>query len=555
MSEAIQIDINDLPFTKDGVGSLPADHKWPIIYLLHGSKKIAYVGESINVKSRLNDHLRTKKDKGLVSAHVINSQSFNMSVTKEVESKLIKYLSSDGRYELLNRNDGLVDHQYYQQEIYENVFDSIWGKLREKGLAVHSKKDIDNSDLFKYSPYKTLTGEQKKCVGDILINLSEGKFNSLLVHGGAGTGKTILATYLFKLLASPIAQLNYEEFGLNESQHQGLINKWGASPPSMALVIAMTSLRSTLKNVFKQIDGLQQKMVIGPGELTNRTYDIVIVDEAHRLRRRKNIPNYGSFDKTNKSLGLGKDGTELDWVLAKSQQQILFYDPKQSVRPSDVASDDFNKLQSIQPNPPLKLVQQMRCGGGSGFQSAVHRILDATDATSEPFPHDGKDSFEFFIFDDPNALIETIQSKDSVHGLCRTVAGYAWKWSKKDKEAEDVELSGKTYKWNTANRDWINSPNASKEIGCIHTVQGYDLNYVGVVFGKEITYNWQTHQIEILKDNYHDGNGKNATTPEELKSYVVNIYKTILLRGMRGVYVYACNADMQKYLKGHILHR
>ncbi|MBC8371309.1 MAG: DUF2075 domain-containing protein [Planctomycetes bacterium] len=553
MSEAIQIDINDLPFSQEGVATLSPDNKWPIIYLLHGDKKTAYVGESINVKNRLGDHLRTKGGKGLRAVHVINSKSFNMSVTKEVESKLIKYLGSDGQYEMLNRNDGLVDHQYYQQEIYETVFDSIWDKLREKGLAVQSKKDIDNSDLFKYSPYKSLTREQKECVGNILISLANGKTKSLMVQGGAGTGKTVLAVYLFKLLASPIAKLRYEEFGLDEATHKMLVKKWGEKPPSMALVIAMTSLRGTLKAVFKQIDGLKQKMVIGPGELGKNEYDIVMVDEAHRLRRRKNIPNYGSFDKTNKLLGFGKDGTELDWVVKRSKQRILFYDPCQSVRPSDVLAKDFEDLRTRTSSHSLELEQQMRCGGGVGFQDAVHRILNATEVSSAPLPYGGESKFEFFLFESPVDLIESIRAKDEEYGLCRTVAGYAWKWTKKDKDAEDVELGGNTYKWNGTNKDWVNSENSSNEIGCIHTVQGYDLNYVGVIFGKEITYNWQSNEIEIVKDNYHDGNGKKATSDEELKAYVVNIYKTILLRGMKGVYVYACDEDMQRYLRGHVL--
>jgi len=553
MSDALRVEIRDFPFTRESVLSLPDDSKWPVIYLLHDYKNSAYVGESIDVKSRLSSHLRSDEKKMLSAAHIINSPSFNMSATKEMESKLIKYLAGDGHYKLLNRNDGLVDHRYYQQEMYENVFEKVWSELLEKGIVKHSKKEVDNSDLFKYSPYKSLTLEQKKCVGDMLWSLAGESTDSVLVSGGAGTGKTVLATFLFKLLASPIRELNFLDFGLNSEQHQTLIAKWGSRPPKMGLVIAMTSLRSTMRKVFKQVEGLHQKMVLGPGDLAKANYDIVVVDEAHRLRRRKNITNFGSFDITNKKLGFDKDGHELDWVLKQGRQHILFYDAAQSVKPSDVPATAFVTLAGSDRTKRLDLRQQMRCGGGIGFQDKVHHILDVKSVQSTPLPVSDKDGFEFLLFDDPNYLFDSIQEKDDEYGLCRTVAGFSWKWHKKDAAAEDVVLDDKKYNWNTTNEDWINSSNAVDEIGCIHTVQGYDLNYVGVIFGKEITFNWDTQEIEIIRGKYFDVKGKSSTTDEELKGYIVNIYKTILLRGIKGVYVYACDADMRRYLAGHVL--
>ena len=92
-----------------------------------------------------------------------------------------------------------------------------------------------------------------------------------------------------------------------------------------------------------------------------------------------------------------------------------------------------------------------------------------------------------------------------------------------------------------------------REVGCIHTTQGYDLNYAGVIFGNEIGYDPEKEELVIKHENYHDRNGKQSIDdPAELKSYILNIYKTILLRGIRGTYVYACDEHLRAYLKKYI---
>jgi hypothetical protein len=108
-------------------------------------------------------------------------------------------------------------------------------------------------------------------------------------------------------------------------------------------------------------------------------------------------------------------------------------------------------------------------------------------------------------------------------------------------------------RWNTTNIDWVNSKNAPSEVGCIHTTQGYDLNYAGIIFGKEITYNPETKSIEIKPENYHDKAGRTGIKdPNVLKDYILNIYKTIMLRGIRGTYIYAADEQLRNYLRNHI---
>lgn len=132
------------------------------------------------------------------------------------------------------------------------------------------------------------------------------------------------------------------------------------------------------------------------------------------------------------------------------------------------------------------------------------------------------------------------------------VAGYAWPWkSKKDKNAYDIEIQGQWYRWNSTNQDWVNSSKALEEIGCIHTIQGYDLNYVGVIIGNEIAY--RNGQIEIYVEKYFDKYGKQTVDNVEiLKVYILNIYKTLLTRGIRGTYVYICDNALREYFKQFI---
>lgn len=109
-----------------------------------------------------------------------------------------------------------------------------------------------------------------------------------------------------------------------------LKKKW--PEPRMALVVPMASLRATLQRAFNNVKGLNASMVVGPMEITRAKYDIILVDEAHRLRRRKNLGAvFGAFDQANKRLGLDKEAHELDWVILQSTKRILFYDPLQSI--------------------------------------------------------------------------------------------------------------------------------------------------------------------------------------------------------------------------------
>lgn len=536
-----------------------ANDLWPNVYLLSdGSIKEAYVGETTDTYTRLSTHLKNSAKSTLSTVHLITSEKFNKSATLDIESNLIKYISGDGQYKLMNGNIGLANHNYYQKkEVYWDIFRSVWDKLRSEGIAKHSLEHINNSDLFKYSPYKSLTTEQQDGLLIILKGLLNNNIENIIVNGGAGTGKTILAVFLFKLIYSTNDDFNFKEFGDDEVEFiqtvLALKNKY--PNPNMALVVPMASFRKTLKKVFKNIKGLKPSMVIGPADLAKDNFDIVLVDESHRLRRRTNLGAYfGAFDIVNQKLGLEKyNSTELDWVVKKSAKAILFYDEGQSVSPADIKKEDFDKLKSLPTTKVEFLKSQFRVQGGNGYVDYIDKLLGCRLKYSDTIYQSRK--YEFVLFDSIEDMIEQIKLRDSEVGLARLVAGYSWEWkSKNDKTAKDISIENIQLPWNSVSEDYINSRNAINEVGCIHTTQGYDLNYTGVIFGNEISYDKLNNEIVIIKENYFDKRGTpSKNDPSILKDFIINIYKTIMLRGIKGTYVYVCDKNLREYFRNHIM--
>ncbi|MBK7240960.1 MAG: DUF2075 domain-containing protein [Flavobacteriales bacterium] len=205
-----------------------------------------------------------------------------------MKSNLIQYITAEGTYKLQNGNYGLINHRYYQQDLYKNLFKEVWNKLIERKIVTKSLTEIENSELFKYSPYKSLNEDQYNSVLEILEGLTLKKSNRVFISGSAGTGKTILATYLMKLLTTDVEAIQLDEFNDDELEIN-YIKEFRKKYPNakIGLVVAMTSLRESLENVFKKI-WLKASMVINPSDTFNsEKYDLLIVDEAHRLRQYK----------------------------------------------------------------------------------------------------------------------------------------------------------------------------------------------------------------------------------------------------------------------------
>lgn len=580
------VQVRDFPFDESSQSKIESwkgnnreyGSNWPVVYLIHNDdKREAYIGETLNAGKRAAQHWQNKERKHLKTIHIMTDDTFNKSVILDLEAFLIKYMSADGKYTLQNGNAGLSNFDYYSRKEYEDEFLKIWDKLKELNLVQKGITDIQNTDEYKYSPYKTLTKDQEQVLGTILyiINgyLKHGIKTSVLVEGGAGTGKTILAVYLLKLLSDLKAEV-YDEEDSEEaispeiSELRSLIRD---RELKVGIIIPQQALRVTLKRVFSKIHGMTDAKILTPMEAAragkDAPFDLLICDEAHRLHRRAGLSQYASYDQTNKDLGLSKEATELDWIIHCSKMQLLFYDSDQSVRPSDITPDTFQQILSHQSINRLKLSSQLRCLGGDDYIQYIHEVLSidgfghpgiessgpVLHESALPLPHGPFQDYTLRLYDDLDEMMDKINQLNDQYDLCCAVAGYGWEWVTKDKPKDtplrDIQI-GRGYIWNRTNTDWINSDRLPYEIGCIHTVQGYDLNYVGVIFGPEIIYSKATGRIEVVKKNYHDRLGKAVgDDTEALRNYILNIYATLMTRGIHGAFVYVCDPDLREYLR------
>lgn len=540
---------------------------WPVVYVLNNARD-AYVGETVNAARRAEQHLGNSAKKSLTEIRIITDKDFNKSVVLDLESFLIRHMAADGKYHLLNGNNGIQDHDYYERSAYEDKFRLIWKKLRKLGIVDKPIEEIENSELFKYSPYKSLGPEQREAEMAILKAFEEHRYSEhgvkIIVRGGAGTGKTILAIYLMKLFADinnkgeesePDDYIDEDIEYVYAAERIGGLDKIG-------IVFPQKSLRSSLKDVFRGIKSLDPSMVLDTTDVVNnyiktgQKYDLLIVDEAHRLkcRNKGHLSFYGRFDECNRLLGLDKmTGTELDWIYKCSRNQIIFRDDLQTIRPCDIDAEDFREItEKRYPGTVVEqaLNTQWRCLGGNGYIDYIKKILSGTATKKVEIKN-----YDFRMYDDVGRMVEDIKKLNEKYDLCRTAAGYAWKWvTKNDKKAYDIVIGKNKYRWNSTYDNWIQTKNAVNEIGCIHTVQGYDLNYLGVIIGEDIKYDPATGKVYADKNCYFDQQGKSgvANDPEALREYLINIYITLMTRGIRGTYVYVCNKELRDYMSQFI---
>jgi len=566
--------VTNYPFNKVDIGLINNDSlardAYPIVYILYDTKTmVAYVGESTNAIARMNNHLSHPEKKNLNWVYIISDESFNKSAALDIESNLIQYMTAAGDFKLLNGNGGISSHNYYQKSEYFKIFKKIWSKLSFENIRMRDLLELQNSDLYKYSPYKSLSPDQYNSILEIFKDYSSNGIKKIFVNGSAGTGKTILAIYLIKLI-STLSQYELHDLDIEDEALLFELDAFKKNNPDkliIGLVVPMTSLRNTLKQVFKSVHGLSSNMVIGPTDVVKKKYDFLIVDEAHRLTRRKSIMGYGAFDNVNKRLDLyhtekidGKDvqsaeknGNQLDWIINSSKYQLFFYDSEQSIKPADVRKESFDKIKGQNDASQITLFSQMRSEGKNDYITFVDNLLkEKLDNNTTIF---NNPNYELVLFDDLSLMMERLQKMENEYGLCRSMSGYSWPWvSKTDANLPDAIIDGVKMFWNRQSIDWINSTTDVTEMGCIHTVQGYDLNYSGVIFGKEITYDKNSKKIKVIKNNYHDIKGKQALeNKDELLKYIVKIYKTMMYRGIKGTYIYVCDRDLREYFEKHIM--
>ena len=539
---------------------------WPVVYTLSDSGDI-YVGETINAPARLHQHLQSPAKSHLERVQIINNEKFNKSVCLDLESHLIRYFAADGNYRVLNANSGITNSNYFDRDNYRESFHQLFDMLVKDGTLSRPIPEIVNSNLFKFSPFKALNTEQAVALSGVLEKVVEDfqneKQQSLVIQGDPGTGKTIVAIYLLKLIRD-IPNLTAQEVNEQESVFSVFFEKEiqdSLRNFKVALVIPQQALRKTISEVFAMTPGLSKGMIKTPFEIGegDEHYDLLIVDEAHRLGQRANQASAMQnmkFSAINQKI-YGNDSSshnQLDWIRAKSRHQLLLIDTAQSVKPADLPLAVTQNIISIaqEGGALFRLMSQMRVTGGADYLGFISKLFSASPEVARPFGN-----YDLKFFDSFAAMKEGISRKDNEHGLSRMLAGFAWRWqSKKNKSAFDFDIEGVKLQWNQTATDWINSPTSSNEVGSIHTIQGYDLNYAGVIIGNDLGFDPVANEVLFNRSNYFDVKGKEDNprlgikySDEDLLQFVLNIYKVLLTRGILGTYVYVSDPQLRQYLR------
>lgn len=578
---------------------------WPVIYVIHeNNEKNVYIGETTNFSQRIKEHQQNpeKKIKGFKKISFLSNGFENKSVILDYEASLIRLCCADEKIKVINKNYGQSQsHNYFARPLYKANLKKIWDVLQKTHIVSKNYEDVVNANLFKYSPYTSLTPEQNNVVYDVMNNFLDKKNGVSIINGGAGTGKTLLAMKMLYILNNYSEMLrDFEDF--RNSSIEDLKNKYDEKIVSICkklksektlkigFIVPQQSLREDLEKVFKKVDGINEKIIFSPGsdefgKWKEDEFDILFVDEAHRLRHAsyngknnciKNSP-CKNFQDACSHLFPNDSWTEknqLDVLLKCAKHVVLFYDENQSISTNDITPQEWKNSISLSRKSVFErlITTQLRCGGGNSFVSYVHDIFDGKNPFLIKSSHE---NYRFEIFDSIDEMHDEILMLNKKFGLCRLAAGYAWPWKLKQKANEikrdqnlqqapkiksvhkmypklcDIPL-GKGYIWNTQDRGWISSKNSENEVGCIHTTQGYDLNFVGLIIGPDLVF--RDGKITVDMSKFCDTFTEDKDSIDE--SFILNAYKTMLFRGVLGCFVYVCDEPLRNYLKQFIpLHQ
>lgn len=578
---------------------------WPVIYIIHGGeKKNVYIGETTNFSQRIKEHQSNceKQNAGFKHISFLSNGYENKSVVLDYEASLIRLCCADESVNVINKNYGQSQlHNYFSKTLYKTNLKKIWDILKDKSIVSQNYEDIVNANLFKYSPFTSLTLEQNSVVYDVLNNILSNDNGVSIINGGAGTGKTLVAVKMLYILNNfrtiledskilQDASIEDEKNKLDKvliSICRKLEAKDSLKRLKIGFVIPQQSLRDDLEKVFKKIDGVSEEMIFSPGgnefgKWTEHEFDVLFVDEAHRLKHAsfngknnciKNSP-CKNFQDACSHLFPNESWTnknQLDVLLKCSKHVVLFYDNNQTITTNDITPNELeNSLKKSKKSSSfnLTLSTQLRCGGGNNFVTYVNDIFDGKNPPMMPMSHE---NYRFELFDDIDEMHMAILELNRKFGLCRLAAGYAWPWTLKQKANElkklrhlkqipnisevhkefpqltDIPL-GKGFIWNVKDRGWISSKNFDNEVGCIHTTQGYDLNFIGLIIGPDLIY--RDGKIKADLNKFCDTFTDDKSVVDE--RFVINAYKTMLFRGTLGCFVYVCDSELRAYLKQFI---
>lgn len=403
----------------------------------------------------------------------------------------------------------------------------------EKGRIRPSRMLADSLvKMLKGNQEFVLIDDQKVVFEECLAKARAARSGSkqvVVIKGGPGTGKSVVAINLIVALSK-----------------LGLLSKY-------------ISKNAAPRAVYKQrLTGHHRQVEIsamfgGSGAFIDTppdTFDALVVDEAHRLNEKSGL--YGN---------LGEN--QIKELIAAAKCTILFVDDDQIVTLSDIGQS--REIQSLATElgadvTQLELASQFRCGGSDGYLAWLDHVLGIRPTAN--FALDGHD-FDFQVFDDPNQLHELIARKNQTNNKSRVVAGYCWDWaSKKDRDAYDIVIPEFDYQkqWNLGSDGslWITAPKSIEEVGCIHTCQGLELDYVGVIVGPDLVVrngclvtnpNARSRMDRSIRGwkrlMLEDPSG----TSDRVDRIIRNTYRTLMTRGMKGCYVYFTDDETRDHFK------
>ena len=528
-------------FTQDHVNVVKAMHinNYPIVYILYNDKKkpTSYIGQTVQAARRLKNHIDDEKRKSLNRFILIGHEKFHQSATYNIESNLINYFIADNRYQLQNvsQTRSREMHNYYQKPFYnENIFQVIWEKLRKEKIVNDSLENLRNKDIYKLSPYKELSPQQLDIKNKILDfckeRIQKEGNHVIVIEGDAGTGKSVLLSSLFNTIQDLAKS---EDSFLKETDNYLLVNH--------------SEMLKTYKSIANSLPNLKKKSFMKPTPFINEktktgaTADIVLVDEAHLLLTKED--SYNHFRYQN----------QLDEIIKRSKITVVIFDPKQVLKIKSYWNERLlEEIINQYDAKTVKLTDQMRMNANP---ETIKWIDSFVEKKVLPFPTEDS-SFELKIFEDAAAFKTAIERKNSEDGLSRIVSTFDY-LHKKDKKTYIVDEEGINMPWNSTQDKvtWAENPNSIKEVGSIYTVQGFDLNYVGVVLGPSVSYDEEKDELVIDTSKYKDTGAfvlRTDLSPEQneqiKEQIILNSINVLMKRGIQGLYIYATDPKLKKRL-------
>ena len=352
---------------------------------------------------------------------------------------------------------------------------------------------------------------------------------TIIIQGGPGTGKSVLAVNLLK------------EF-LLKNNNACYCTKNSAPREAYQKLLAKSNYKAmvNIKQLFRSPFGLCN--------LTSNFYDCLIVDETHRLVKKM----YGDWKGEN----------QVKECINASLFTVFLLDEDQQITKKDIGSVEEIKKWATElgseviMNEDTVLQSQFRCNGSDQYIQLINNILQI----GKPMDIDLKElNFDIRVFDDPNELRDTLRELNKINNKARMVAGYCYDWNVKHNRGEyDIYLeNGFKAKWNLENdKIWAINPNSFEEVGCIHTAQGLEFDYIGVLIGNDLRFDKTggkiiTDRTKISKDD--KSSGIRSAKDDVAERLIKNTYKTLLTRGQKGCFIYCEDKALVDYIRSFLV--